>query len=49
MAKGNGDAFTTLGGCYFDGARGLPQDYQKAIEFYLKAGELGCVQKDTTT
>jgi len=42
MDKGNGLAFSNLGICYFDGGMGLPKDYQKANELFLKAGELGC-------
>jgi len=41
MEKENGGAFSFLAGCYEDG-NGLPQDYQKALELFLKAGELGC-------
>ena len=41
MDKGNGEAFTTLGGCYADGMHGMPQDKVKANELYLKGGELG--------
>lgn len=41
MEKENGEAFSFLAGCYEDGS-GLPQDYQKALELFLKAGELGC-------
>jgi len=40
--KGNGDAFEHLGWYYSEGIGGLPQDYEKANELYLKAGELGC-------
>ena len=42
MDKGNGEAFYALGGCYNDGDLDLSQDYQKANELFLKAGELGC-------
>jgi len=49
MDKGNGEAFTTLGGCYAEGyagayangTMGMPQDRVKANELYLKGGELG--------
>ena len=41
MDKGNAVAFYHLGGAYANGDMGLPQDYQKAIELYLKGGELG--------
>ena len=40
--KGNANAFCQLGGYYEDGAMGLPQDWAKANESWLKAGELGC-------
>ena len=42
MEKGNADAFYMLGGYYFEGCYGMPQDWAKANEFYLKAGQLGC-------
>ena len=42
MDKGDGEAFNTLGLAYQRGEYGLAQDYQKASELYLKAGELGC-------
>jgi len=53
MDKENGEAFNTLGLAYESGdcsilyyAAGqsgiMPQDYQKANELFLKAGELGC-------
>ena len=29
-------------GCYADGIRGMPQDWVKANELWLKAGDLGC-------
>jgi len=35
-------AFDVLAGYYEQGSYGLPQDYEKANELYLKAGELGC-------
>ena len=41
MDKGNGEAFCFLAGYYNQGKYGLPQDYQKANELLLKAGELG--------
>ena len=40
--KGDADAFCQLGGCYYRGSMGMPQDWEKANELYLKAGELGC-------
>ena len=42
MEKGNPNAFNQLAGYYEDGTMGLPQDWAKANELYLKAGELGC-------
>ena len=42
MEKRNAGAFNHLAGCYSQGIVGLPQDYQKANELCLKAGELGC-------
>ena len=41
MDRGNGRAFNHLAGLYSQGECGLPRDYQKANELYLKAGELG--------
>ena len=35
-------AMRNLGGCYYEGSKGVPQDYDKAMEFWLRAGELGC-------
>ena len=40
--KGNAEAFHQLAGYYAAGTNGMPQNYQKANELYLKAGELGC-------
>ena len=40
--KGNARAFYKLGGSYENGSEGLPQNWAKANELYLKAGELGC-------
>jgi len=42
MDKDNGEAINALGSLYRSGDYGLAQDYQKANELYLKAGELGC-------
>lgn len=42
MDKGNGDGFYQLAWYYERGERGVPQDWNKANELYLKAGELGC-------
>ena len=36
------DAYYSLGAHYDNGSSGLHQDYQKANELYLRAGELGC-------
>ena len=40
MKAGNADAFFQLGEHYADGNMDLPQDYAKANELYLKAGDL---------
>ena len=40
--RGNAEAYSQLAGCYGGGLMGLPQDYAKANELFLKAGELGC-------
>jgi len=42
MDNGNGVAFDQFAGYYDVGDYGLPQDYQKANELFLKGGELGC-------
>ena len=50
IVNGNAEAFYTLGCKYAEGRNqgsfseglGLPQDYQKANELFLKGGELGC-------
>ena len=42
MEKGNARAFNQLAGYYDRGTYGMPQDWAKANELYLKAGELGC-------
>ena len=44
MKKGNADAFYNFAGCYAQGGLGMPQDWLKANELYLKAGELGCAE-----
>lgn len=55
MNKGNANAFNYFGGLYSRGEGGLMQNYQKANELYLKAGEhgsaggyynLGCAYRD---
>ena len=43
MEADNADAFYNLAGYYEDGDF-LPQDYEKANELWLKAGELGCAE-----
>ena len=35
-------AMNQLGNYYDDGRRGLPQNYDRAMELWLRAGELGC-------
>ena len=42
MDKGNAEAFSSLGGHFAEGSYGLSQDYRRANELWLKAGELGC-------
>lgn len=42
MDKDNGEAFNHLAGYYASGKMGFPQDWTKANELHLKAGELGC-------
>ena len=42
MERGNADAFNHLAGLYSQGIMGLPQDWAKANELYVKAGERGC-------
>ena len=42
MEKGNARAFNQLAGYYAQGILGMPQNWAKANELYLKAGELGC-------
>lgn len=41
MDNGNDEAFNILGGYYDKGIKGFSQDYQKANELYLKAGQVG--------
>ena len=41
MEVGDAHAIYNLGVCYTKGIYGLPQDYEKAIELWLRAGELG--------
>ena len=44
IEKGNADAFYELAGYYAQGTMGMPQDWAKANELLLKAGELGCAE-----
>ena len=44
MEKGNADAYNNLAGYYAEGDAGLPQDWVKANELWLKGGELGCAE-----
>ena len=41
MEAGNAHAFYNLAGCYAAGDKGMPQDFEKANELWLRAGELG--------
>ena len=41
-AAGDARAINILGGYYYRGVMGLPQDYGKAMKLSLRAGELGC-------
>ena len=43
MEVNDANAIYILGCHYLSGERGLPQDYEKAMELWLRAGELGCV------
>jgi len=42
VESGNTNAMKVLGECYSDGSWGMPQDWNKANELYLKAGDGGC-------
>ena len=44
IEAGNARAFYNHGAHYADGTMGMPQDFSKACELYLKAGELGCCE-----
>ena len=44
MDNGNADAFDVQAGHYANGTDGMPQDWVKANELLLKAGELGCAE-----
>ena len=41
MEVDDAEAIYSLGCCYFNGRRGLPQDHAKALELCHRAGELG--------
>ena len=40
----NADAFQQLAEYYANGIRGMPQDYEKANELYLRGAQLGCTE-----
>ena len=42
VQSGNVNAINVLGQCYSDGSWGMPLDFTKANELYLKAGDHGC-------
>ena len=44
METNNAYAFDTFAGFYKHGTMGMPQDFAKANELLLKAGELGCAE-----
>jgi len=37
-------AMSFLGGYYYDGSHGLPQDYARALELWHRSAELGCAE-----
>ena len=41
MEIGDADAIYSMGGGYYHGLYGMPQDYTKALELWHRAGELG--------
>ena len=41
---GDAEAIFTLGNYYCHGKYGFPQDYEKAFELFVRAGELGCTE-----
>ena len=47
MDANNARAFYNLAGYYARGDGGMPQDWAKAIELWIKAGELGCADAYT--
>lgn len=44
IAEGNDDAMNDLGACYYDGSRGFPQSFGKAVHYYELAVEHGSRQ-----
>ena len=42
MGANNANAFYNFAGYYARGIMGMPQDWPKANELFLRAGELGC-------
>ena len=44
LETNNAHAFYNLAGYYVIGEMGMPQDFAKANELYLKAGKLGCAR-----
>ena len=42
VGAGDAKAIRNLGCLYDSGAMGVPQDYEKAVELWMQAGELGC-------
>lgn len=44
IERGSANACFALGGMYDKGVYGMPQDYAKANELFLKSGELGCAE-----
>ncbi len=41
IAEGNDDAMNDLGAAYYDGDRGFPQDFGKAVHYYKMAADHG--------
>ena len=44
IMSGNAEAYNKLANSYAHGIHGMPQNYRKANELLLKAGELGCAE-----
>ena len=44
MNNGNADAFNMLAGYYRRGDHGIPLDFAKANELWIRAGKLGCAE-----